>query len=137
MKRKDNYTIYMHKNKSNNKVYIGQTSLSPEKRWLNGRGYKHCTTFYNAIQKYGWDNFEHIILRTNLTLSEANYWEEYYIKIYNSTNRKFGYNIRSGGENFSFNKDIKIKMSKNHADVSGKNNPMYGKHHSDETKEKI
>lgn len=29
------------------------------------------------------------------------------------------------------------KISKNHSDVSGKNNPMYGKHHSEETKDKI
>ena len=34
------YTIYIHKNKINGKVYIGQTSQKPEKRWDNGRGYE-------------------------------------------------------------------------------------------------
>lgn len=27
------FTIYMHRNKINNKVYIGQTCQAPEKRW--------------------------------------------------------------------------------------------------------
>lgn len=135
--KEENYTIYLHKNKINNKVYIGQTSLQPEKRWLNGRGYVHCTTFYNAIKKYGWNNFEHIILKTNLTSEEANYWEEYYIKKYNSTNNMYGYNIRGGGNDFSFNEEIREKMKRNHADVSGRNNPMYGKKHSQEAREKM
>ena len=33
--------------------------------------------------------------------------------------------------------ETKKKISANHIDVSGENNPMYGKHHSDETKKKI
>lgn len=44
------YTIYMHKNKINNKVYIGQTCQKPEYRWNNGNGYKTQTYFYSAIQ---------------------------------------------------------------------------------------
>ena len=28
----NNYTIYMHKNKLNGKIYIGQTSQEPKKR---------------------------------------------------------------------------------------------------------
>ena len=34
-------------------------------------------------------------------------------------------------------KETKLKMSINHADVSGKNNPNYGKHQTDETKLKV
>ena len=70
------YTIYIHKNKINGKVYIGQTSQKPEKRWDNGRGYETSSKFYNAILKYGWNNFEHIILYTTLTLEEANQKEQ-------------------------------------------------------------
>ena len=41
----------------------------PEKRWgANGCNYKSSPHFYSAIQKYGWDNFEHNILFTGLNL---------------------------------------------------------------------
>ena len=63
------YTIYMHKNKINNKVYIGQTIQNPKDRWKNGKGYKTCISFNNAIEKY------------------------------DSTNPLKGYNITEGGSN--------------------------------------
>lgn len=94
------FTIYLHKNKINNKVYIGQTSQPPIDRWKNGKGYMQCYHFNNAIQKYGWDNFEHIILEQgDWTQEEANYKEQYYINLYDSTNINKGYNITNGGSN--------------------------------------
>lgn len=57
----DNYIVYRHTSPSG-KVYIGITSRQPEQRWLNGNGYKDSPKFYNAIKKYGWDNFNHEIL---------------------------------------------------------------------------
>ena len=36
-----------------------------------------------------------------------------------------------------FSEEHKQKLSKNHADFSGKNHPMYGKHHSEESKNKM
>lgn len=82
------FTIYLHRNKINNKVYIGQTKRKPEDRWgPDGQGYK-TQMFYKAIQKYGWDNFDHIILEQTPTQSEANILEEYYIKIFDSNNPK-------------------------------------------------
>ena len=98
-------TIYLHRNKINNKVYIGQTIQSPEERWKNGNGYKGCYYFYNAIQKYGWDNFEHIILEqnNNWTYEQLNNKEKEYIKLFDSTNPKYGYNICDGGSNISPN----------------------------------
>ena len=99
-----NYKIYMHKNKINSKVYIGQTCRDLNKRFgSNGSGYVCCPLFYKAIQKYGWDNFEHIILEDNIqTLEEANDKERYYISLYNSTNHDFGYNIQIGGNDTSY-----------------------------------
>ena len=71
MMKENNYTVYMHKNKINGKVYIGITYQNVKYRWRkNGEGYKK-QKFYNAIKKYGWDNFEHIILFENLTFEEA------------------------------------------------------------------
>lgn len=52
------WIVYMHKNKINNKVYIGQTHRTLEERsQAHGTGYKKCLLFWRAIEKYGWDNF--------------------------------------------------------------------------------
>lgn len=96
----------MHRNKINNKVYIGQTVQDYlQDRWKNGKGYKTCYYFYNAIQKYGWDNFEHIVLEQNenWTQEELNNKEKYYIAKYKSNNPEYGYNITDGGANISPN----------------------------------
>ena len=56
------YTVYMHVCKENDKVYIGITCLEAKKRWkANGDGYK-TQLFGRSVRKYGWENFEHIIL---------------------------------------------------------------------------
>lgn len=107
------YTVYQHKNKINEKVYIGITSQKPEQRWgNNGINYKSSPHFYSAIQKYGWDNFEHNILFENLSREEACLKEQELIKFFNSMNREYGYNSTSGGENFIMNKETRQKISK-------------------------
>lgn len=93
-----NYILYMHINNFNNKKYIGITCQKPQQRWNNGKGYKSCPLFYNAILKYGWNNFEHKILFKNLNRGNAEKLEQIYItKIYKTNNTKFGYNIQNGG----------------------------------------
>ena len=47
------------------------TGQSPEVRWRNGNGYKPCVAFNRAIEKYGWDGFDHVILYSELTREEA------------------------------------------------------------------
>lgn len=90
------YCVYKHTNNINGKCYIGITSQQPNKRWLNGYGYsKTQPKFYNAIKKYGWDNFTHEILFENLTLEEANQKEIELISLYNT--REAGYNTSTGG----------------------------------------
>lgn len=128
------YVIYMHKNKTNDKVYIGLTSMNLEKRWRNGKGYHKGTYFRNAIDKYGWDNFEHIIIKENLSKDEASYWEQYYISFYNSLDKQCGYNISSGGEHGGHYQSIvaRDKISKN-----GYHQGMKDKKHSEETKRKM
>lgn len=40
-------------------------------------------------------------------------------------------------KNYKFSKEVREKMSKNHANVRGENNPFFGRKHSLETKQKI
>lgn len=92
-----NYIVYKH-TAPNGKVYIGITGFDPQYRWLNnGRGYKHQTTFFNAIIKYGWINFTHDILFTGLTEEEALDKEEELIQQHKSYDRRYGYNVSLRG----------------------------------------
>ena len=135
--KESTYCIYKHTNKVNGKVYIGQTCQKPESRWKHGEGYRESKKFYNAIQKYGWDNFEHVVLESELTLNQANEREAYYIALYDSY--KNGYNATIGGSNSAktseHKKKIQISNIGKHNHV-GENNPMYGKHMSEEAKNK-
>ena len=110
-----NWVVYAHKNKINKKIYIGITGQKPERRWRNGQGYKTSTYFYNAIQKYGWNNFEHIILENNLTAQQANQKEEEYIKYYKSNEKQFGYNLSAGGNNHKEISESTRKKLSDHA----------------------
>ena len=113
------YIVYMLISPSN-KRYIGLTCQEPNKRWQNGKGYKNNIYFDRAINKYGWDNFQHIIIAKGLTEDEAKWLEEELIREWDSTNRDKGYNTLSGGQT-----------------NNGENNPFYGKRHTEETKQKI
>ena len=111
-----NYVLYEHRNKVNGKRYIGVTN-STAKRWCaNGNRYERCPHFWAAIQKYGWDNFEHNILIYDLTREEASRLEVYYLAKYRTREKAFGYNVTEGGVNPP---------------------SMLGKHHSEETRQKI
>lgn len=156
-KNERKWCVYMHVNKINNKKYIGITSKKPEQRWKNGLGYQSSQpVFYNAIKKYGWDNFEHIVIEDNLTEKEAKLTEIKLIAKYKTNCRKYknppyGYNMTDGGDGTlgkkhseeakkkisaaatgrKASKETKIKLSKMR---QGENNSFYGKHHSEETK---
>ena len=94
-----NFYVYMHINKVNNKKYIGITGQERiQDRWRSdGSGYK-TQVFGRAIEKYGWDNFDHIILDEKLSDVEALEKEKHYIEKYNTTNPDYGYNISVGGD---------------------------------------
>lgn len=95
------YKVYKYTSPSN-KVYIGITSKTQSIRaGKNGIGYQHCTAFWRAIVKYGWDNFKYEELATQLDEETAKELEKYYIKLYNSTDSNYGYNISHGGDGYS------------------------------------
>lgn len=94
----NNWNIYIHINKINNKKYVGITSKEPMKRWgKNGIHYKR-QNFYKAIEKYGWDNFKHIVLYKNFTEKDAKEKEVLLIKLFKTNDKNFGYNITLGGD---------------------------------------
>lgn len=92
---KDNWVVYKHISPSG-KVYIGITSNKPERRWNNGKNYKDNTYFKHAIGKYGWGNFQHIIVCSGLSEWEAKIAEVSLIKLYKL--RGISYNISNGGD---------------------------------------
>lgn len=133
----NNYCIYIHINMKNNKKYIGITKNDPIKRWNKGLGYKKCPLFWKAIQKYGWNSFKHIILIQGLNKEEASNKEIELIERYNTTNPLYGYNISKGGygiNSFVLSTETRIRMAENN---KGTKNPMYGKHHTEEAKQKM
>lgn len=109
MNKDRKFVVYKHTNKINGKSYVGQTCQSLSQRWRRGEGYKSSTYFYHAIQKYGWDNFEHTILECGLNENEVDERERFWIKYFNSTNENYGYNLSDGGNaEHSFNLQHKI-----------------------------
>lgn len=91
------YVVYKHTTPSG-KVYIGITSMKPEKRWESGSGYRQNKHFYSAILKYGWENIKHEIVCTGLNKWQAGKVEQSLIKYFDSTNHNKGYNHSIGGE---------------------------------------
>lgn len=78
------------------KSYIGQTIYSLyDRAGLNGRCYQNCSTFYAAIQKYGFENFQVEILdevpEGLLEEKEAQYIQQYNTLLPN------GYNYHAKG----------------------------------------
>lgn len=94
------YYVYCHTNNINGKKYIGITGLEkPLYRWhKDGSGYSG-QVFGKAIEKYGWENFSHEILFSGLTYEDACEKEKEFIEKYQTTNRTFGYNVSTGGDN--------------------------------------
>ena len=136
------YSLYIHINKTNGKVYVGISS-NPKKRWgKGGTGYKDNAHFWSAIQKYGWDGFLHIIIRTDLTLNEANELERRWIYLYRADNCEYGYNHTKGGDGTDQGKDYhgeggrqyRKQYYQNHREEKIEYSKNYNKKHEDEKK---
>lgn len=145
----NSYKLYMHEC-PNGKLYFGITCQKVENRWSKGRGY-HTQYFSRAINKYGWDNIEHIVLAEGLTKEEACHYEEVLIDYFDTTNKDKGYNLTSGGECNEFSEETKQKISEAHKgkkmseeskakmSEAKKGQPSWikGKTHTEETRKKL
>ena len=143
----DDIGIYCIENKINNKKYIGQ-SIHIHRRWSEHKYELNNNIHDNdylqkSWNKYGPDNFEFSVIEV-CDIDKLDVRECYYISLYNTFDKNCGYNLISGGGvNRIISEETREKLRqankrrKNFPDMSGENNPMWGKHLSDETKEKI
>ncbi len=96
------YYIYKYTNTINGKIYIGLCKeISQRKRSHKSaaeNGKTSCPLFYNAIRKYGYDNFTFEIIEKVNGPEEANIREMFWIEELNARdNENIGYNIAIGG----------------------------------------
>lgn len=109
------YSIYIIRNKINEKVYIGQTSQSVKERFnqhrkpstLKKRGsYK----IYNAMKKYGIENFYVETLETGISESDIDAKECEYIEKFDSFRN--GYNSTPGGDSKTISRIEDVELFK-------------------------
>ena len=135
--------IYLTTNKINGKKYIGMCKNTHRNGYL-GSG----MLLKKAIRKYGKENFERIVLEECETLERLSKAEEHWIKFYNAVESDEFYNLTTGGfggnsdylkEYWSSFSEEERKLCRNWSrkNMSGENNPMFGKKHSEETRRKI
>ena len=137
----------------NGKVYIGQSIRSLDKRKadhiksINSYGF----SFQNALRKYGINGFKWQVICICPNIDSLNEQEQYYITFYNSMDRTQGYNLTSGGKNYTVSEETKEKLrqanlgkkasaetkAKFSAMRKGENHWNWGKHHSDGTRQKM
>lgn len=136
------YVVYKVTNTINGKIYIGMTN-NIKTRW-SGNGTQYRTRsgnltgrpFWNAIQKYGWENFDKEILLSDLTMEEALEKEKEMIKKNNANVKGIGYNVSPGGNGgLVYRKHPRGMLGKKHTlenkrqarlfMLDKKNNPMF------------
>jgi group I intron endonuclease len=144
MRRKPMYGfIYLTTNTVNGKKYVGMCKNTHRDRYL-GSG----KLLKEAIKKYGRDSFERVILEECDTFESLCLAEQKWILNLNAVESEEYYNLFDGGfggcsknmkKYWSMFTDDERKKVRNwkRPNMSGNNNPMFGKKHSEETKMKI
>lgn len=131
------WSIYKITNLLNNKIYIGQTK-NIKNRWSRHKsdaklGKKYNSHLYEAMRKYGTNNFICEIIVQTQNIEDIDALEVICIQQYNSLNRTIGYNISAGGQtNKLVSAETREKLSKS---LKGRISPMKGKNLSQETKD--
>ena len=114
-----NCIIYLITNTINKKVYVGQTMYTFNERYEGaGVGAERVkrtyeinsergnTHLYNAMCKYGTENFTVEIIHIAQSKEELNYFEHFYELYYNARNPKYGYNKKPcGGSHVKYHRD--------------------------------
>lgn len=127
--------IYMTTNNITGMKYIEKHYGELDDSYL-GSG----TILKRAISKYGKENFTKSILAISDNDEQNNEQEKYFIALYNATKNPLFYNIHEGGSGGNttagYTKEQKQALKEKLKEVNkGKNNGMYGKYHSEQTKQ--
>ena len=106
MCRSKKYKVYVHIF-PNGKKYYGYTSKNNinERFGKNGCGYKTQPLMWNAIQKYGWDNIEHKVIKEFDNQTDALNYETMMIIENNTSNCYHGYNIIESSNDLFYTRD--------------------------------
>jgi group I intron endonuclease len=83
-----------------NKIYIGQT-IDINKRlkdYRNYKGVKFQNKLFHSFNKYGYENHIINILLWCKDRKELNFWEKFYVKLFNTYQSEYGLNLTSGGD---------------------------------------
>ena len=125
--------------------YIGQ-SINIRKRWQEhkrelNKNCHHNNHLQNAWNMYGSPSFTFRVLEI-CDKESLDSLEEYWVSIYDTMNRKLGYNIGTPGScsmaNRHHTKESRKKMSEwRSKHTQGNDNGFYGKKHTKETIDKI
>lgn len=141
--------VYLTTNLINNKKYIGQHNGEIDDSYI-GSG----TIFLKAVKKYGKENFKKEILEICNSQEELDKAEQKWIKNLNAVFDNNFYNIAEGGSGGNpclglTAEQEKARRKKISESLKGEKNPFYGKgfckeehpmwgkHHSEESKEKM
>ena len=108
--------IYVIENKINGKRYVGQTITDLNHRFQRGhlseaRTGRRNAPLYNAIRKYGEDNFKASVLEECFSQKELNEREKHWIQKF-GTLVPSGYNLLDGGGSKAHKQETKDKISK-------------------------
>lgn len=132
------HIVYKTTNLINGKIYIGKHSTQDLDDGYLGSG----RLLLKAVAKHGKENFSREILHTCSSEEEA-FSKERELVTEELVNSRSTYNMTVGGNGFGVgesNPNFGNKMPEEHKKKlikSGEEHPMYGKHHSDETKKLI
>ena len=134
--------IYEIRRILDNRPYTGySTKFNSSEEFLASNYWGSGTYITPAIKKYGKEAFERKVLLKNIfDFKELKRYERLMIKKRKSHISQGGYNLTWGGDGilgYVHSVVSKQRISEYHADVSGENNPWFGKHLPEKLKQKI
>lgn len=123
--------LYKITNQLNGKVYIGQT-IDIKGRWSahksNAKNPEKTGQYiHRAMAKYGVDNFTFENIATCITQEGADETESSLISQYDSRNKEFGYNLKTGASYGGHSEETKQKQSEaTFRQITEKGHPAQG-----------